>query len=247
MADNLTLWNKLGKTDPAHTKAFTRGGGFRGTAIKPIYTMHKMTEEFGPVGQGWGFTEPHFQVVPGENKEVLVYCWLALWVVIGGKRTDPIPGVGGDKVVSYIRADTQRNRPERWESDDEAFKKAFTDAIGNAMKHLGMSADVHMGLFDDSKYVSEVRREIAERAPAAEADNSEALAYLALARTAIANAETVEELEHWWQAERDSRKKHGVIGGVDRNDGEVKGTPEFLELVRLFSDRKGQLSRKDAA
>ena len=51
-------------------------------------------------------------------------------------------------------------------TDDEAFKKAFTDAIGNAMKHLGMSADVHMGLFDDSKYVESVREELASAAPA---------------------------------------------------------------------------------
>src|SRR5690554_2076086 len=40
MADtnNLDLWNRLGKTDPAHTKKFSRAGGFKGTAIKPIYT-----------------------------------------------------------------------------------------------------------------------------------------------------------------------------------------------------------------
>lgn len=159
MSENLKLWDQLGKTDPAQTKAFTRGGGFKGTAVKPIYTEHKMTEVFGACGIGWGFTEPQFQVVPGDNKEVLVYCWLSLWIVQNGKRSDLIPGVGGDKVVSHIKANTQYNRPERWENDDEAFKKAFTDAIGNAMKHLGMSADVHMGRFDDSKYVAERQQE----------------------------------------------------------------------------------------
>jgi len=241
MTDNLAIWNKLGKTDPKHTKSFTRGGGFSGTAIKPIYTDQKMTETFGPCGTGWGFTEPQFQLVNGSEGQVAVYCWLSLWYVKeDGSRSDLIPGVGGDFVVKKFKSGLS--------TDDEAFKKAFTDAIGNAMKHLGMSADVHMGLFDDSKYVNEVKREIAEEARAQdEPSNSEAIAYVALARAAIANAETVEELEHWWQAERDSRKKHGVIGGVDRNDGEIKGTPEFLELVRLFSDRKGQLSRKDAA
>jgi hypothetical protein len=161
---NTSLWDKLGKTDPSQTKGFKRGGGFTGTAVKPIYTEQKMTETFGPVGIGWGFSEPKFQLVPGENKELLVYCWLTLWYVHEGVRSGDIPGVGGDKVIGYIKPNEQYNRPERWENDDEAFKKAFTDAIGNAMKHLGMSADVHMGLFDDSKYVREMQEEFAEPA-----------------------------------------------------------------------------------
>lgn len=162
MTDNLTIWNTLGRTSPEHTKQFKRGGGFTGTAIKPIYTEQKMTEQFGPCGIGWGFSEPQFQIVPGANNEVMVYCWLTLWFVHDGARSMPIPGVGGDKIISHIKANEQYKRPERWESDDEAFKKAFTDAIGNAMKHIGMSADVHMGRFDDSKYVSDLRREDAE-------------------------------------------------------------------------------------
>jgi hypothetical protein len=92
----------------------------------------------------------------------MVYCWLTLWFVHEGARSMPIPGVGGDKIITHIKANEQYKRPERWESDDEAFKKAFTDAIGNAMKHIGMSADVHMGRFDDSKYVNDLRREDAE-------------------------------------------------------------------------------------
>jgi hypothetical protein len=162
MTDNLAIWNTLGRTSPEHTKGFTRGGGFKGTAVKPIYTEQKMTEMFGPCGIGWGFSEPQFQIVPGANSEVMVYCWLTLWFVHDGARSAPIPGVGGDKIISHIKANEQYKRPERWESDDEAFKKAFTDAIGNAMKHIGMSADVHMGRFDDSKYVNELKREDAE-------------------------------------------------------------------------------------
>lgn len=156
MSDNLKIWNDLGKTDPKHTKAFSRSGGFKGTAIKPIYTEQKMTETFGPCGIGWGFSEPTFQLVNGPEGEVAVYCWLSLWVTMAGERSAPIPGVGGDFVVKKNKYGLS--------TDDEAFKKAFTDAVGNAMKHLGMSADVHMGLFDDSKYVSERREEEASTA-----------------------------------------------------------------------------------
>jgi hypothetical protein len=62
-------------------------------------------------------------------------------------------GVGGDKVVIKQQSGLR--------SDDEAFKKAFTDAVTNALKLIGVGADVHMGLFDDSKYVNEVRQEFA--------------------------------------------------------------------------------------
>lgn len=153
---NLDIWNRLGKTDPNHTKPFKRAGGFGGTAIKPIYTTQKMTEEFGPAGKGWGMGEPSFQTVSGSGGQVAVYCTVALWWVDPTDKdgtVNTVYGVGGDMAVVEQKSGLR--------TDDEAFKKAFTDAMGNAMKHLGMSADVHMGLFDDSKYVDDVRRELA--------------------------------------------------------------------------------------
>ncbi len=154
MTENLAIWNTLGRTSPDQTKQFSRAGGFRGTAIKPVYTEQKMTELFGPCGIGWGFSEPTFQLVPGSDGQTVVYCWLTLWYVHDGARSSPVPGVGGDMVIVKQSSGLR--------TDDEAFKKAFTDATGNAMKHIGMSADVHMGRFDDSKYVSGLRREDAE-------------------------------------------------------------------------------------
>ena len=61
-------------------------------------------------------------------------------------------GVGGDSVL------TPRNGGPF--ADDEAFKKAYTDAMSNAMKQIGMGADVHMGQHDDCKYVSEVNKQL---------------------------------------------------------------------------------------
>ena len=45
--------------------------------------------------------------------------------------------------------------------DEEAAKKAVTDAVTKCLSYLGLAGDVHMGLFDDSKYVAE--RKIEER------------------------------------------------------------------------------------
>ncbi len=155
------LWDKLGKTDPAHTKDFTRGGGFKGTAIKPMFSYRRLTEEFGPCGTGWGVNEPQFQVVPGDNKEVMVFCTVSGWYQYEGEHRT-VYGVGGDKIVSHIKANEKFKRPERWENDDEAFKKAFTDALTNAFKLVGVGADVHMGMFDDNKYVNDMRKHFEE-------------------------------------------------------------------------------------
>ncbi|MDS1138609.1 hypothetical protein [Nitratireductor indicus] len=149
--NNTELWDKLGKTDPSHTKPFKRAGGFSGTAIKPMWAYRRMTEEFGPCGTGWGVYEPTFQVVPGPEGEMLVYCTASIWY---GKPDQRAWGVGGDKAVGKNKYGLA--------SDDEAFKKAFTDAITNALKMIGVGADVHMGMFDDNKYVNTMRDEFAE-------------------------------------------------------------------------------------
>jgi hypothetical protein len=152
MTAKTELWDRLGKTDPKHTKGFKRAGGFSGTAIKPIYSYRKMTEEFGSCGEGWGVNEPTFQVLPGAEGEVLVYCTVSIWY--GPAPVRVVYGVGGDKVITKFSSGLK--------SDDEAFKKAFTDAVTNALKLIGVGADVHMGLFEDNKYLSSVREEFSD-------------------------------------------------------------------------------------
>jgi hypothetical protein len=148
---NLRVWSALEKTNPKHTKPFKRSGGFSGTAVKPIYNDERMTEAFGPCGIGWGIGKPEYTMVNSGDGAVIVYCVAEIWFMDGDKRSEPIYGVGGDFAVAKRSSGTF--------ADDEAFKKAFTDAVGNAMKRLGMSADIHMGLFDDHKYVQERARE----------------------------------------------------------------------------------------
>ena len=131
-SDNTRIWDALGKTDPAHTKQFTRAGGFKGTAIKPMWANTQMTEFFGPCGVGWGMEEPVFNVVPALD-EIMVFCTVGLWYVQSA-RSQTVYGVGGDKVVVKQSSGLR--------TDDEAFKKAYTDALGNAMKFIGVGADV---------------------------------------------------------------------------------------------------------
>lgn len=127
------IWDKLSRPDPKALKAFQRSGGFRGTAINPMYTLHTVTEVFGPCGTGWGMTKPDFQVV-GSN----VYCSVGVWYK---DAAEPVWGVGGEALTGR--------------GDDEAFKKAYTDALSNALKHLGANADIYFNLWDGNKYVDQ--------------------------------------------------------------------------------------------
>jgi hypothetical protein len=152
MSENLRIWDALGKTDPAHTKQFQRSGGFKGTAIKPMWCNLRMTEMFGPCGIGWGMEKPTFETHQAD-KEMLVFCTVGVWYL---EKPDSasrglVYGVGGDK---YLISQSSGLR-----ASDEAFKAAYTDAIGNAMKFIGVAADVHMGLFDDNKYVQQMKEE----------------------------------------------------------------------------------------
>lgn len=145
--DNLRIWDALSRTDPAQTKGFSRAGGFKGTAVKPMWVIKRLTEQFGPCGEGWGIGRPYFETIPA-GEEVLVYCTVECW---HGSPENTLTGVGGDKVAV--------KRQSGIFCDDEAFKKAFTDAVNNAFKFIGVAADIHMGLFDDSKYVQAVNDE----------------------------------------------------------------------------------------
>lgn len=208
MTENLKLWNTLGRTDPAHTKGFKRAGGFGGTAIKPIYTTQKMTEVFGPAGKGWGMGEPTFQTVAGSEGQIAVYCTVSLWYREEGDSESKVAvvyGVGGDMVVV--------KQSNGLRTDDEAFKKAFTDAIGNAMKHIGMSADVHMGLFDDSKYISDVKAEIAaERKPA---DAPKETVVATKAKYASLKAELKEQQSQGWRTMRAWLNDAAVLADIE--------------------------------
>jgi len=153
--NNLRIWDAVSKTDPKHTKGFKRAGGFQGTAIKPIWLTKRLTEQFGPAGSGWGMHQPEFQTV-NAGDEILVFCTVALWYREGEMQA-VVYGVGGDKVMGKNKYGPFTN--------DEAFKASYTDALSNAMKQIGMGADIHMGLFEDEKYVRETTREFANGSP----------------------------------------------------------------------------------
>ena len=222
---NLDIWDKVRRVPEEHLKAFKRSGGFSGTAIKPMWSVKTMTEQFGPCGKGWGIDAPSFQTVAGDNKETLVYCTVAVW---HGTPENKIFGVGGDRVVTHIKANDKYNTPERWQNDDEAFKKAFTDAVGNALKFLGVGADIHMGLWDGNKYVDELAAD--KSAPKTKATSREDFDRMV---KEIRNIASLKALNKW---------------GLD-NEAATQVLPSdwFDDLTVEYTDKKNELKKVLAA
>ena len=219
---NTEIWDKLARPDPKALKPFTRAGGFKGTAINPMYTLRDVTAAFGPCGTGWGMTQPDFRV-EGPN----VYCIVGVWY---GQQPDKI---SYDRMVWGVGGETLTGR-----GDDEAFKKAYTDALGNALKHLGAGADIWFNLWDGSKYKDETPAE--EAPPVMPAANGTKGASKAASRDAFAkmvaairNAPTVNALRDWYKT----------------NVTEIDALPpDFLDELRVeYADRKSELEKALAA
>jgi hypothetical protein len=152
--EGLELWNKVEKTDPAHTKKFTKGGGFSGTAIKPIYLIKKATEIWGPAGAKWGWQVAEEKIINAAPMKVtegivafeqLHSVRIKLYYPVSDDKTGVVESYG-HTILSGARNNGN------FYTDDEAPKKSLTDAIGKALHYLGFSADVYFGEFDGSKY-----------------------------------------------------------------------------------------------
>lgn len=145
---NVRHWINLCKTDPNHTKKFTRAGGFSGTDISPAYRIQRLTEEFGPCGEGWGHVihSRWRETFPGKNGATeCVFAEVSLWWKNEkGERCETGPQIGG----------TIADR-----TPDEAYKMAVTDAIGKCALFLGVAADVYLGWYDDAKYIRQLQEE----------------------------------------------------------------------------------------
>lgn len=140
---NMDLWSKVEKTDPKHTKsANVRGNKI--TAIAPQYQIKQATEQFGSYGKGWGFKSVSHDYAMLDKTGIVVFNGVFFF-----------PG-GEFPISSSISAfkDGAMTKP-----DADFAKKVETDALTKALSKLGFSADVFMGLYDDHKYVEQMKEE----------------------------------------------------------------------------------------
>jgi hypothetical protein len=162
---NLDLWDQVRTPDPAHTKGFTRGGGFKGTSTNVTYLVRLATEQFGMNGVGWGFDVDDEKYAEGAplldkdktiiGKEIVHVIRGRIWYVSDGEKHHTSPQFGQTTFVG-----SNKYGPF---TDEEAPKKSISDCMVKCLSLLGFAADIHLGLWDDNKYLSEVKRKYAAK------------------------------------------------------------------------------------
>lgn len=149
--DNMALWHLVEKTDPAHVKAIT-GKSYSGTSPKPHYLVMKATETFGPIGIGWGFNIVEERIEDTGNGKLSI-ARVRVWYKWKGERGE-VEHVGGTEFSGVRKSGSAF-------SDEDAPKKSVTDALVKALSMIGFAGDIFIGRYDDSKYVAELKEEVA--------------------------------------------------------------------------------------
>lgn len=146
--DTLAIWNAVEKTDPRFTKQVNMGRKF--TSVDGQYVIKRMTEVYGTIGEGWTWDAEH-SVLELKDRTLAV-----------SDVRVKVNGEAGIRQWGPVRA-TNELVSAKGRFDEDAFKKATTDALTKALSHVGIAADVYLGMFDDNKYVSQMRQEYAKQ------------------------------------------------------------------------------------
>lgn len=144
--DNLELYNKVRVVPPEAQKEIQAGRLKGKTDINPMWRIKTLTEQFGVCGFGWKTEIVRSWLEQGANGEVTANCEIKLYVKLDGYDGawgEPIPSIGGSALVAKEKSGLF--------TDDDCYKKAYTDAISVACKALGIGADVYYAK-DSTKY-----------------------------------------------------------------------------------------------
>lgn len=147
---NLSLWSQVCSPDQSATKAFNRGGGFKGTATNAVYLIRCATELWGPMGTAWGIRVVDEKIIDGASLVTGDRVHVDKVYVIRAELFYP-----GGVVPAYgqtILCGVNKYGPY---TDEEAPKKSLTDALTKALSWIGFAADIHMGMWDDNKHVND--------------------------------------------------------------------------------------------
>jgi len=146
--DNLKIYNAL-KQPPKEALRTIQAGRLKGkTDINPQWRYKAMTEQFGVCGIGWKYEIVRVWNEPVADGQVFAFAEINLYIMTKDGEddvwSDAIPATGGSMLVTKESAGLH--------ASDEGYKMAVTDALGTAMKMLGVAADIYAGLWDGAKY-----------------------------------------------------------------------------------------------
>lgn len=150
MNENMELWEAL-DSPPKWALKVIKGGRMSGkTDINPQWRYQAMTEHFGPCGKGWRFSVEKVWSEEGGDGQKCAFAMIKLEYKTVGKQiwNEPVFGMGGSMMVAQEKG--------RLYTNDECYKMAITDALGTAMKMIGVAAKVYAGKWDGTKYADVV-------------------------------------------------------------------------------------------
>jgi recombination DNA repair RAD52 pathway protein len=154
----MNVWNAV-KTPPASALKKIEAGRLKGKSdISPQWRYQVMTETFGMIGDGWKFTIDKTWTELAAHNETMVFVQVSVYVKVNDKWSEAVPGIGGSTLIV--------SESKGMHNDDDAYKKAVTDALSTALKMFGVAADVYLGLFDGSKL-----RDVSAEKPAAKVES----------------------------------------------------------------------------
>lgn len=142
---NIELYNRVREV-PKEAQRPIQAGRLKGkTDINPMWRIQTLTKEFGPCGIGW-YTEIANRWTEDIGGERAVYLEVHLFVKDGDGWSAKIVGFGGAMIAAKEKAGLF--------VDDDALKKAYTDALSQCCRSLGIGADIYWEA-DVSKYQQE--------------------------------------------------------------------------------------------
>lgn len=145
--DNLSLWNKVEKTNPAHTKD-AKIGQLSIKAINAQSQIKEATKQFGTYGNTWGLKNLKYSFMDiGTTKMAM----------LGAEFYYPS---GEFEIHTTLKIAYMTQGANGYlKIDDDFMKKMETDVTTKALSKLGFNADVFMGLYDDNRYVNQMKEE----------------------------------------------------------------------------------------
>lgn len=139
---------------PADALSTIEGGPLKGKSnINPQIRWEMLTKVFGPLGQNVRIEQIARWTESTGQGEVAAFCEVNLYYRedVTKDWSSPVFGQGGSMLMRRSTEWVNGQPVSTIHIDDEAYKKAYTDAVSVACKALGFAADVYYRQ-DETKY-----------------------------------------------------------------------------------------------
>lgn len=151
----MRIYNRV-RSVPADALSEIEGGPLKGKSnINPQIRWELLTSVFGPAGECFKVEQVSRWTESTPQGETAVFCEVNLYYREDASKpwSSPVFGQGGSMLMRRSTEWVNGQPVQAIHIDDEAYKKAYTDAVSVACKALGFAADVYYRQ-EETKYGS---------------------------------------------------------------------------------------------